>query len=150
MQFPSTENVFINFLFPSDVKTRADTKEISRIYFWVSSNISVVIERLRDVSKGYLFEGICEFEAKIEKQENSIGKISKTKKLSRPNQWFPANNSCPWKLSCEENGHTFNEFERSFDLRYKLIPKYITCSEEKLHIYTWSIWEKCQMEFISN
>ena len=63
------------------MKTRADTKEISRIYFWVSSNISVTTERLRgDVSKGYLFEGICEFEAKIEKQKNFIGKISNQKK----------------------------------------------------------------------
>lgn len=66
------------------MKTRADTKEISRIYFWVSSNISVIIERLRGVvSKEYLFEGICEFEAKIEKRkENSIGKISTTTKKS--------------------------------------------------------------------
>ena len=64
------------------MKTRADTKEISRIYFWVSSNISVIIERLRGVvSKESLFEGICEFEVKIEKRkENSIGKISTTKK----------------------------------------------------------------------
>lgn len=66
------------------MKTRADTKEISRIYFWVSSNIFVIIERLRVVSKEYLFEGICEFEAKIEKRkENSIGKISTKKSFAQ-------------------------------------------------------------------
>ena len=149
MQFPSTENVFINFLFPSDMKTRADTKEISRIYFWVSSNISVIIERLRGVvSKEYLFEGICEFEAKIEKRRELYRQNFNNKKISCPNQWFLANNSCPWKLSCEENGHIFNEFERSFDLRSKFIPKHYLFRRETT--YTWSNWEKRQMEFMSN
>ena len=127
------------------MKTRADTKEISRIYFWVSSNISVTTERLRgDVSKGYLFEGICEFEAKIEKQkENSIGKISKKK-----NNNNLAQTSDFQQIIVVHENYLVRKMGillmnlRGFDLRYKLIPKHITCSEEKLHIYTWSIWEK--------
>ena len=91
--------------------------------------------RLRgDVSKEYLFEETCEYEAKVEKQkEHSIGKISK-KSLAQTTgfQQIIVGHE---EISCEENGHTFNEFERSFDLRSKLIPRNVAHSEEKLHIF---------------
>ena len=39
------------------------------------------------------------------------------------------------EIAFQENRHNFSEFERSFDLRYKLIPQHITHSEKKPLIF---------------
>lgn len=132
---PTQKICFYNFLFPLDLKIRADTREKTRrLYFRVSSPIIVIMEGLRrDVPRGCLFEESCECEAKVEKQkDNSLGKISRDSltQMTGFQQIIVAHE----EIALEKNGHIFKEFERTFDQRSKLTPQHVTHSEEKLHI----------------